>query len=151
MSQLIGEGSSKPAQCPFSNTQLQRITEKNKVLASTGCTKDLCQAGRLIHTDEPRVGENRSVSEVKSEAEEYLRELYREGFYESESAFQDRLSDVLSQISVGTVDGTLRREKVHGKVGGNWIQTPQELEFGLRRAWRNSRKCIMRSHCEELR
>lgn len=121
------------------------------MLASTGCTKDLCQAGRLIHTDEPRVGENRAVSEVEKEAEEYLRELHRESFFESESAFQDRLSDVLGQIRAGTVDGKLRLEKVHGKVGGNWIQTPQELEFGLRRAWRNSRKCIMRSHCEELR
>lgn len=38
----------------------------------------------------------------------------------------------------------------HTNIGESWTQTPQELEFGIRLARRNSRKCIMRSHCEEL-
>lgn len=50
--------------CPFMNVEHQRIKEKHRTLASTGCSKDLCQAGRAIHTDEPRVGENRSLGIV---------------------------------------------------------------------------------------
>ncbi|MCJ1359909.1 MAG: hypothetical protein MMC33_009912 [Icmadophila ericetorum] len=151
MSPVAKEEQSKPGQCPFPTAQFQRITKNHKVLAATGCTKDFCQAGRLIHTDEPRVGENRGIAETTKEAEEFLRELHREGFYGSEAAFQDRLTDVLDQIKAGAVNGKLRKEQTCGDLGGNWAQTPQELEFGLRRAWRNSRKCIMRSHCEELR
>lgn len=36
------------------NPELERIRRKHTMLASTGCTRDFCQAGRMIHTDEPR-------------------------------------------------------------------------------------------------
>ena len=34
--------------------EFERIRNKHPVLASTGCTRDFCQSGRMIHTDEPR-------------------------------------------------------------------------------------------------
>lgn len=36
------------------NLELERIRRKHTILASTGCTRDFCQSGRMIHTDEPR-------------------------------------------------------------------------------------------------
>ena len=34
--------------------ELERIRSKHAVLASTGCTRDFCQSGRMVRTDEPR-------------------------------------------------------------------------------------------------
>ena len=130
--------------------QFRNILAQNTTLASTGCTRDFCQAGRAVHSDEPRIGENRSLLNVELEAQEFLRDLHREGFYGGHDAFQRRMVQVLSEIRAGAVEGTIRSDRSRTLVGGNWLQTPQELEFGLRRAWRNSRKCIMRSHCDEL-
>ena len=36
------------------NPELERIRNKHTILASTGCTRDFCQSGRMTHTDEPR-------------------------------------------------------------------------------------------------
>lgn len=36
------------------NPELERIRNKHTTLASTGCTRDFCQSGRMTHTDEPR-------------------------------------------------------------------------------------------------
>ena len=36
------------------NPELERIRTKHTILASTGCTRDFCQSGRMMHTDEPR-------------------------------------------------------------------------------------------------
>ena len=36
------------------NPELERIRSKHTILASTGCTRDFCQSGRMTHTDEPR-------------------------------------------------------------------------------------------------
>ena len=105
----------------------------------------------MLHTDEPRVGENRSLKPVEHEARDFLEELRLEKFFDSEEAFCERLRAVLKEIREGATDGIIRQDRTHGKIGGNWLQTPAELEFGLRRAWRNSRKCVMRSHCEELK
>lgn len=65
--------------------------------------------------------------------------------------FQDRLDQVLGEIKAGSVKGVIREDHSYANVAGTWTQTHQELEFGIRRAWRNARKCIMRSHCEELK
>ena len=135
--------------------EVQRIRDDHPNLISTGCTKDLCQAGRLIHDDEPRVGKNRALHIVEQEAAEFLQTLHFEGFYEDDLAFQDRLQEVRQEIRDGAIKIDVQEEfSDHATkcitIGGNWKQTSSELEFGIRRAWRNSRKCIMRSHCGDL-
>ncbi|KAI4203856.1 MAG: hypothetical protein LQ348_001377, partial [Seirophora lacunosa] len=138
------------SRCPVTR-EFQQARAHHSVLASTGCSKDFCQAGRAVHTDEPRIGENRAIETVEKEAEGFLRELLREGFFETDEVFTNRLTDVLAEIRGGARGGTIRQSRRHGTVAGNWLQTSAELEFGIRRSWRNARKCIMRSHCEELK
>ena len=138
------------AGCPASGIQFQDIRAHHGILASTGCTRDFCQAGRAIHTDEPRIGENRPISDVELEANDFLLTLNNEGFFRTEDEFRERMEQVQTEIRTGAVDGVVRSDKSKAKIGGTWTQTKRELEFGVRRAWRNSRKCIMRSHCEEL-
>ena len=137
--------------CPHAIQEFKRIRAAHATLASSGCTKDLCQAGRLIHTDEPRVGENRSLQDVEEEAQSFLAELHREGLYKDESELHVRLEQVLQEIRAQASEGVVRGQRHRSMIGGTWAQTKQELEFGIRRAWQNSRKCIMRSHCEELK
>ncbi|KAL8792628.1 MAG: hypothetical protein Q9195_004756 [Heterodermia aff. obscurata] len=139
------------SQCPALNPEFRSIQDRYQVLASTGCTAQFCQAGRMLHTDEPRVGENRALKVVEDDAKAFLQELRQENFFATDEAFCDRLRTVLKEIRTGAVTAKIRQDQKQGKIGGNWTQTPAELEFGLRRAWRNSRKCIMRSHCEELK
>ena len=136
--------------CPVAK-EFQKARDHHSILASTGCTRQFCQAGRAVHTDEPRIGENRALNVVKEEAEAFLREYYRDNHSASENALQDRLQQVLEEIEAGACEGIVRETKQPGRIGGSWNQNFDELEFGIRRAWRNSRKCIMRSHCEELR
>ena len=136
--------------CPVAN-EFRQAHQHHSTLASTGCTKKFCQAGRAVHTDEPRVGENRSLEHVAKEAEGFLRELHRENFFDDDDAFKKRLNDVLDEIWRGSCEGIIRDRKQRGQVGGSWTHTQAELEFGIRRAWRNARKCIMRSHCDELK
>ena len=97
------------------------------------------------------VGENRSLQAVEQEAIDFLHVLREEGLYDSEETFQNRLDQVQGEIKAGSVKGVIRKDHLYANVAGAWTQTHQELEFGIRRAWRNSRKCIMRSHCEELK
>ena len=137
--------------CPLGASEHQRIREKHRTLASTGCTKEFCQAGRAVHTDEPRVGENRSLEVVQQEATEFLRDLFEEGFFQDEEQFKARLQQVLAEILRNSVQGIVRDGKRLGCLGGNWSQTPAELEFGIKLAWRNSRKCIGRNHYRELK
>ncbi|KAL8932016.1 MAG: hypothetical protein Q9211_006580, partial [Gyalolechia sp. 1 TL-2023] len=136
--------------CPVTQ-EFRQAKAHHPVLTSTGCTTEFCQAGRAVHTDEPRIGENRAIAAVEQEAEGFLRELYRENFFNTKEAFTTRLKVVVAEIRAGACEGKVRETNEQGIVGGNWRQTPAELEFGIRRAWRNARKCIMRSHCEELK
>ena len=136
--------------CPFVK-EFQEAQAHHPILASTGCTKNFCQAGRAVHTDEPRVGENRALELVEKEAEGFLYELHQEGFFDNDEAFVSRLDSVRTEIRSGARDGVVRESEKRGEVGGNWYQTPAELEFGIRRSWRNARKCIMRSHSDELK
>ena len=135
---------------PDMDEQFQKIRAHTTTLVSTGCSREFCQAGRAVHSNEPRIGENRSLLNVELEAQEFLQDLRLEGFFGSDDEFQSRMVQVLNEIRAGSVEAILRSDRSRALVGGNWLQTPRELAFGLRRAWRNSRKCIMRSHCEEL-
>ena len=96
----------------------QRIKEKHRTLASTGCSKDFCQAGHAIHTDEPRVGENRSLEIVCQEAADFLRDLYDEGFFQSEAQFEARLQEVHAEILYGATGGIAREHKLPTRLGG---------------------------------
>ncbi|KAL8898175.1 MAG: hypothetical protein Q9207_006841 [Kuettlingeria erythrocarpa] len=136
--------------CPLAK-EFQQARDHHPILASTGCTKDFCQAGRALHTDEPRIGENRAIAVVEKEAQGFLEELHREHFFATNEAFTNRLNGVLAEIRSNACEGAIRENRQQGIVGGNWEQTPAELEFGIRRAWRNARKCIMRSHSDELK
>ncbi|KAE8421394.1 nitric oxide synthase [Aspergillus pseudocaelatus] len=130
--------------------EFQTIVKNNPVLASTGCTAQFCQAGRLIHSDEPRVGETRPLEVVKQEALGFLWQLRQEGVY-TEDQYTARHVEVLKALEESEViepmlvDGV----KTVGKTA-TWTQTPEELIHGIRLAWKNSRKCIMRSHYKEL-
>ena len=133
------------------NAEHQLIKEKHRALASTGCTRDICQAGRAIHTDEPRVGESRSLESVCQDADDFLRNFYDEGFFPNDKALEARLQAVHAEILYGAIEGVARGDKIQTRLGGNWTQTYEELEFGLRRACRDARKCITRNHAEELK
>ena len=123
MPQGLDDGLRDSIQCLALAPELQRIQDDHATLASTGCTKDFCQAGRALHTDEPRVGENRALSIVEQEAEYYLQDLYVEGFFDSEDAFQSRLEEVLGEIWDGAVEAVIREDNTRGMVGGSWTQT----------------------------
>jgi nitric oxide synthase oxygenase domain/subunit len=80
-----------------------------------------------------------------------IRELWQDGIY-SETQYEQRVREVIREIEDEAVDdgGWLGGEEALGRTG-TWRQTPEELQHGLRLAWKNSRKCIMRSHYLELK
>ncbi|KAK8848432.1 nitric oxide synthase [Apiospora arundinis] len=141
--------------------EFSRIEEAYPSLASTGCSAEFCQAGRMKHTDEERVGRNQRVSVVKQDATDFLYQLRKGGVFKSEQQFNKRLADVLQEIennstmaqysSFNANGSSATQAKCTGTVGGNWTQTSEELEFGIRQAWKHSRKCIMRSEYKDLR
>ncbi|KAL9627896.1 MAG: hypothetical protein Q9164_007456, partial [Protoblastenia rupestris] len=139
------------SKCPFINAEYQRIGSTHRTLVSTGCTRDFCQSGRVVHTDEPRIGENRALDVVCREATNFLQDLHSEGCFKSETDFQTRLQSIQSEIFSNSIQGVERETKTVVTLGGNWEQSFEELEIGVRRAWRNSRKCIARNHCQELK
>ena len=96
------------AKCPFMNAEHQLIKEKHRALASNGCTRDICQAGRAIHTDESRVGENRSLESVCQDADDFLRDLYDEGFFPNEKALEARLQAVHAEILYCAIEGVAK-------------------------------------------
>ena len=130
---------------PPSN-ECQKLDSKDKIW---------CQSSRSWYHEAltpkfPTVGENRSFEVVEREAVDFLQVLHEEGFFNDKDAFQNRLSQVRGEIKAGSVRRILQEDHSYASLGGTWTQTYRELEFGIRRAWRNARKCIMRSHCEEL-
>lgn len=45
----------------------------------------------------------------------------------------------------------MERRKLQGVSSNGYLQIKEELEWGVRFAWRNSRKCIMRAHWWDLK
>ncbi|RCI11408.1 hypothetical protein L249_7145 [Ophiocordyceps polyrhachis-furcata BCC 54312] len=129
---------SKP--CP--EEEFRRIKCHYAQLSSTGCTRSFCQGGRMVHTDEAKVGGERSSEVVEAEAIDFLRQLRRDGIIETDEALQKRSAAVLSQI---------RRTSVSAAAAGIWTPTADELEHGLRLSWKHARKCIMRSEHSYLK
>jgi nitric oxide synthase oxygenase domain/subunit len=115
----------------------------------------------MIRPLEPRVGENRPINVIKREAEAFLREMLAEGIFPSSEAFEQRVKEVIAEIEENKVecmlweetneDGIMERRKLQGVSSNGYLQTKEELEWGVRFAWRNSRKCIMRAHAWDLK
>lgn len=115
----------------------------------------------MIRPLDPRVGENRSIEVIKQEAEAFLKEMLSEGLFDSSEVFEQRLKEVIKQIEGNSVkcmvwgdsagDDGVQRRKVQGVSSNGYVQTKEEMEWGVRIAWRNSRKCIMRAHCWDLK
>lgn len=141
--------------------EFSRIREAHPVLQSTGCTAGFCQGGRMIKTNEPRVGRDNVLSEVRTFAFDFLRQLRRDGILPSDEALRLRAQSVSLEIEESSTAVTereaFRRKRCAGeedngkaRVGGPWYQTFQELEHGVRLTWKNSPKCIMRSEHQGL-
>lgn len=136
--------------CPFASKEVDLILHNKRVLADTGCTAQFCQGGRMIHSNETRLGESRPLHVLVAEAEAFLWELWQDGVY-AEDEYRQRLNDVVLELERGAVKETVWIDG-HKKPGitSTWIQTSKELSHGLRLAWKNSKRCIMRSHYGEL-
>ncbi|PWY88332.1 putative nitric oxide synthase [Aspergillus heteromorphus CBS 117.55] len=140
--------STSPSQCPF--REYEKIISKNPILTPTGCTEQFCQAGRMNHTDEPKIGENRPLETVRDEASGFLWQLWQDGIY-TEHEYNERRTQVMDEIERSAKEKIVwSREVKRVSKTSTWTQTPEELRYGLRLAWRNSRKCIMRSRYQEL-
>lgn len=138
------------AKCPATSPELDLILRETKVLADTGCTAQICQGAKMMHSKETKVGETRSLKVVKEEAEAFLWELQRDGIY-TEQEYLARLEEVLAELDQGAVEETLwAKQRKEVGITSTWTQTNQELLHGVRLAWKNSRRCIMRSHWDEL-
>ena len=90
----------------------------------------------MVHTDEPRVGEERSHSDIEKEALGLLLQARRDGIIKSDDLLRMRQYMVMKEIRGGS---------------GYWDQTFDELEYGIRLSWKHARKCIMRSEYMCLR
>ena len=91
--------------------------------------------------------------------------MYNEGLFNSQDAFEQRVQEVIAEINAGVIETKvwedsreevngvmeLKRAQVMGVSSKGWLQTREELEWGVRIAWRNSRKCIMRADYPNLR
>ncbi|KAG8752250.1 Nitric oxide synthase, inducible [Ceratobasidium sp. 428] len=82
----------------------------------------------MVKHDEPLGGMERTIEEIWSEAEEYLAEFYKEN--------KLPICDLLARLK--EVENDIRQQ-------GFYTHTYDELSFGVRTAWRNARRCIMRS------
>lgn len=105
----------------------------------------------MAHTDEPRLGEDRSFKDVEAEAVDFLHQLYRDGIIQSEEALGERISTVLDEVRRTSVIPRGSDETESGPLAGIWHQTAEELEHGLRLSWKHARKCIMRSEYSYLK
>lgn len=140
----------------------QKIKKSCPILQPTGCTPQFCQAGRLSRPLEPKLGENRPIDVIKSEARAFLLEMFEE--LGDVTVFEDRLKEVMEEIDAGAKDAKvwidqesvvhgrteLERVEVDGVTSSGWYQTEEEIAWGVKVAWRNSRKCIMRAHYQDL-
>lgn len=138
------------AKCPATPSEFDLILREPKVLADTGCTAQICQGAKMMHSKETKVGESRSLKVVKEEAEAFLWELQRDGIY-TEQEYHARLEEVLAELDQGAVEEMLwAKQRKEVGITSTWTQSNQELLHGVRLAWKNSRRCIMRSHWDEL-
>ncbi|KAK1532085.1 nitric oxide synthase [Colletotrichum costaricense] len=140
--------------------EFANIRSQYPSLSSTGCTAKFCQSGRMTHMDEERVGRNQSYAQVREDALDFLQQMYKDSLIDTEQ-LHHRAHEVLQEIQKNSTEGKFTTASECGSeappaatvglVGGLWTQTFEELEFGLRTAWKHARKCIMRSEYSNLR
>jgi nitric oxide synthase oxygenase domain/subunit len=133
--------------------EFERIRKAHRTLAPTGCTPEFCQSGRATRINEPRVGRDRPLAEIQQEAVDFLSECREHNVIRSDRELDKRIKEALVQISHTAIVAEVTDhdgKKSTGLAGGTWYQEPVELEYGLRAAWRNARRCIMRSEHENL-
>ncbi|PSN69532.1 hypothetical protein BS50DRAFT_444190, partial [Corynespora cassiicola Philippines] len=134
--------------------EAKAIVSQYPILNPTGCSAQFCEGGRMIHSSEPRVGENKHLSVVRAEAVDFLSQLHRDGVIPSKNSLEKRKVEVIGEIETRSATALIRSlqgGKSVGCVGGAWSQNREELEHGIRLAWKHSRRCIMRSQYEDLR
>ncbi|KJZ79534.1 hypothetical protein HIM_01003 [Hirsutella minnesotensis 3608] len=125
---------------PSPQEEFRRIQCHYPLLSSTGCTRSFCQSGRMVHTDEQRVGIERDIGTVETEAIDFLHQLFRDGIIESKQALQERILTAIDEIRGSSVFPGDTSLKSSTAVQGTWHQTVQELEHGLRLSWKHARK-----------
>lgn len=138
------------AECEF-----KKIAEAYPNLRATGCTAQFCQAGRMIKTNEPRIGNDKSVDAVVSDARDFLKQLRADEIFKSDDELERRTEQVITEIETNLSptwhsrqDGRARKNVMPGSPG--WVQTYDELQHGVRLAWKHSQRCIMRSEYRSL-
>lgn len=129
---------------PSPQKKFKRIKCHYAQIASTGCTASFCQSGRMVHTDEPKVGENRSIETIEAEAVDFLHQLRRDDMIESGIALDERVTKALDEIRRSSIVSP-DTDGHPVTVPGTWHQTAEKLEHGIRLSWKHARKCIMRS------
>lgn len=142
--------------CPFQKPEQEfdLIRKSYPVLATTSCSTNFCQSGRMFPTTEPRAGQDRAYPEVLREGFDFLDQLRREGVIESDEQLCSRKDAIRKEVIHDTVK---TNELEHCKALSDndscsgWNQTEEELLWGLRLAWKHSGKCIMRSEFSSLR
>lgn len=120
--------------------EMELIRSSHHTLTITGCSPTFCQQGRATNIDEDRIGRDRPLSEIKTEAKQSLQECRNMEIIKSDKLLDQRVQNAWSQIEA------ISKESA----GGTWEQIPYELEYGLRAAWRDSKRCIMRCEASKL-
>jgi hypothetical protein len=114
----------------------------------------------MIQLTEPRVGENKSLLDVVQDALDFLRQLRQDQVIISDEALRLRTDEGLQESRTSSASTPFTddeeseppsRVSKEGFAGGIWFQTAEELEYGLRCAWKHSWKCITRSEYRNLR
>ena len=112
--------------------QVERIA--GHTLYGTGCQNSQCHSAMMNKFNAPQTDPGRSKEQILSEATEFLYEFYRDCHPRGLDGLSERLNDVKQSI----------------QAEGYYFHTPAELAYGVKLCWRNSSRCIMRSHWKNI-
>ncbi|RUS24704.1 nitric oxide synthase, partial [Jimgerdemannia flammicorona] len=103
----------------------------------TGCSETQCHSSMMSKWNEPSVHDPLPPIQVIKEAREFLEEFYNDLGTEPDrkQTFEHRMANIVEDVTAQ----------------GYYYQTFTELEYGVRLAWRNSSRCIMRAQWRNIR
>lgn len=150
--------SEKIAKCPFHHGESEKHHAQNSIPLTNfisggvstfdsthlkikktyriGSNQNICEGALMEKQQTPKVNPQRTSIEVLEEAEDFLKEYYKDSIKEDwENRYHQRLFEVKEQI----------------KQKGYYFQSKEELEYGVQLAWRNSSRCIMRSQWQNIK